>query len=140
MQGDVAEWILVQGQRDTELSSKIERSVCALLESGQLSKSEVERVRKLDLAAVSGQLNIPDSQLEKLRRLCQVWDVDVRLTHLSSHRRYIGPLIVFFKRATLPVLRLLLKDTLRQQRDFNAAALALLSELCANQSKKDKSE
>lgn len=125
-----AEWLLCFGKGDAELSARIEQRVKALLESGKLSRSEVHRVAKLDLSAIAGQLAIPDSQLEKLRRLCQLWDVDVVLTHISSHRPFLGPVIVFGKKLLLPILKLLLKDTLRQQRDFNAAALALLAELC----------
>lgn len=75
-------------------------------------------------------LKASDVELEALRRLCQIWDVDLKQPAITSHRKFIGPIIVAAKRIVFPILRTFMRDTLRQQRDFNAQAIALLMQLC----------
>lgn len=76
------------------------------------------------------EVSISPERLEKLRRLCQLWEVDLKPpSTITSHRRFIGPVIVALKRAAYPVLRFFMRETLRKQRDFNAAVVAYLTEL-----------
>lgn len=128
-------WVQALGVPAQDLCLDLEQVLKTKLTSGKLSSSEIGRVTKLDLSVSNAELNLPDQQLEKLRRMCQIWDVDIRLTHLSSHRPWLGPLIVMAKKLVLPFLKLFLRDTLRQQRDFNAASLALMVDLCAERSR-----
>ena len=74
-----------------------------------------------------------DPSLDKLRRLCQLWDVDLRCSGITSHRPVLGPFIVAMKKLFYPFLRVFLKDALQQQRDFNAAAVSLLADLASKQ-------
>ena len=90
---------------------------------------EAAYVAKVDLSAVKDPLSVSDRRLEKLRRLCQAWDIEIRPVNITSHRRIVGPLIVAAKKMIFPVLRLFLKDFIRRQKEFNAAAIALLAEL-----------
>ena len=83
---------------------------------------------------VKGVLQVSNDQLEKLRRLCQVWDVDIRPGEITSHRPIIGRVIVAGKKLLFPVIRALLKNYLSQQREFNAAAISLLADLCSRNS------
>jgi len=103
------------------------------IESGDYSIENIRYVSKLSLSACSGELSISDQKLEKLRRLCQLWDVKLRPREISSHRKLVGPVIVAVKRAIYPVLKFFLKDMLHQQREFNAATIRLLAEIARDE-------
>lgn len=126
-----APWFLVCGEHDKIASAAVEQSVEDALKAGHYTRDEVAYVSKVQLSAVPARLSISDERLEKLRRLCQTWEADLTWQPITSHRRVIGPLIVAGKRAIFPVLRVLLKDYIRRQREFNAAAIALMAELSA---------
>ena len=72
--------------------------------------------------------SINESFLDKTRTACQLWDVDLRSQHITSHRKFVGPVIVYAKKLIAPVIKFFLKDFIRQQKDFNAAILALVIE------------
>ena len=124
-----AAWLVWQGSEQQQLSAELDNLVEQKIKSGLYHQDELGRIRKLSLALSDGSLDVSEETLEKLRRLCQLWDIDLRPFGVSSHRKIIGPLIVFAKKLVTPILRIFLKDMIRQQRDFNAAAIALLAEL-----------
>lgn len=72
---------------------------------------------------------VSDSHLDKLRRLCQLWDLELKPAAISSHRPVIGPLIVALKRALARVVGVIMREPLAHQRDFNAVTISLLAEL-----------
>jgi len=126
-----SDWLQVMGEKDTELRQRAEDGVAQKLAASIYTPDEMERIRRLDASLVDEEIGLDEVALGKLRRLCQIWDVDIRVTHISSHRPIIGPVIVFCKRLFLPILRFLLKDSLRQQRDFNATAISLLADIAS---------
>jgi len=67
--------------------------------------------------------------IERLRRLCQLWDVTLRPSSITSHRTLIGPIIIAMKKILFRALHFLLKDTLHQQRSFNAEVIRALAEM-----------
>ena len=68
--------------------------------------------------------------IDKFRVACGRWKVDLKPPQaISSHRPIIGPVIVFAKKMIYPILRNLLRDYTREQKEFNAATLAILAEL-----------
>ncbi|MBX7136685.1 MAG: hypothetical protein K1X83_01790 [Oligoflexia bacterium] len=123
--------IVVCGQGSEQIAESCRQELQQLLNAGKLSESEIGRVAKLDFSMRGRELRLDDASLDKLRRLCQLWDVDIRVRQISSHRPLIGPLIVAVKRVLHPLLRALLKDALSQQRDFNAVTIALMYDLLA---------
>ena len=125
-----ANWIRVLGKSEPELEQRLQRSLDAKIHSGQVSLDEIRRVEKLTFLS-PGRLDTSPEALDKLRRLCQLWDVDLRCSGITSHRALIGPFIVAAKKIFYPMLRVFLKDTLQQQRDFNAAAVSLLADLAS---------
>jgi len=129
-------WLSILGKSDKVIEDGISGRVNHKYQSGKYSDSEVMRVMKLSMFPFSGDLKVSDETLEKIRRLCQVWDVDLRARWIRSHRKWLGPFIVIFKRITFPIARLLLKDFIRQQRDFNAASISLMCELAAKSESK----
>ena len=128
-------WIKVRGENKPQLEKDLTDKVKALISEGEFSKEDVKYIDKLDLCLTKGSLDLTNKQLENLRRLCQLWDVEIRTVDISSHRKFIGPVIVAVKRLVYPLIKFFLKDFIRQQRAFNAASIATLSEL-SNQRKK----
>jgi hypothetical protein len=123
------DWILqgkvVQGQ----LISCIRERVAEHIRDGHYSADEVGYIAAIDEMPVKGTVDISSERLEKLRRLCQVWEVDLRYNNITSHRFLIGPIIVAIKKIFYPVIRAIFKDYIRQQKEFNAATIALLADL-----------
>lgn len=111
------------------LEEEVAKGVQSLLEQGEFSSENIHFVKNFILPASSGALVTSDELLERLRRAAQIWDVSLKPKEITSHRKFVGPIIVSLKRLIYPVLSFFLADTLRQQRDFNAAVLRCLVEL-----------
>ena len=120
------DWIEVCGVADTELTADLHSRVSSLVAQGEFTWDEACYVAAVSMKAGGKDLTVSDLQLEKIRRACQLWDVDIHIKEISSHRPLIGPIIVGFKKLLYPVLKAFLKDFIRQQRSFNAATLALI--------------
>jgi hypothetical protein len=129
-------WIIVAGQEDQGLAEEIASSIKARIQSGMFDSRNVAHIASLDFSLVSGTLEANEKEMAVIRRLCQSWDVDLRPFKISSHRPFIGPLIVFVKQIAFRVLRVFFKEFVTQQRDFNAATVALLGTLLSERSKK----
>lgn len=69
-------------------------------------------------------------RLELLRGLCHLYSAGIRSEKITSHRRFVGAVIVFVKRAFFRVLSALLGPSFQFQRDFNAGVIRLLGDLC----------
>ena len=126
------EWLQVLGANDPDLQKRLSDAVNQKVSAKEYTRDDVAYVSKVELPACKGTLNVDKVQLEKLRRLCQLWDVELRPAKISSHRKVIGPIIVAFKRLMFPILRVFMKDVLRQQKDFNGAVIAMLAEANTN--------
>lgn len=122
-------WITIGGNAQSQLQQRVEQQFSSRLSAGKFTSRDVDYIRTLKRPLLDSTASLSPSKLEKLRRLCQLWDIEFRAVKITSHRRVIGPLVVGVKRLYLPLLRVLLKDLIRQQRDFNAAAISLLAEL-----------
>lgn len=130
-------WLTVTGEAAPELECAGQEAVARRISAGHYRATDVDYILRLNLPVVEGALNVTDRQLEKLRRLCQLADVDLVPARITSHRAYIGPLIVAAKKVLFSILKVLFKDTLRKQRDFNAAVISYLAE-SAKSTKLDK--
>lgn len=122
-------WLIVAGKIDKDLALALTESVQARIIAGEYKERDVEYVSKLTRPVINEKLNISPERLRKLRTLCQLWDIDIKATKITSHRKILGPIIVGVKKALLPVIRMLLKDTINQQRDYNAAVISLLTDI-----------
>ena len=96
----------------------------------RLTTQDVENIQSRQMDVIPKSLSLDPIRLEKLRRLCQLWEVDIRIGEITSHRKYIGPVIVKAKQLMFPVMRFMLKDLIREQRDFNSASIQLMASLC----------
>lgn len=120
----------------SDLAEDLSSAVDARISNGEFSSQDISNIQDRDLSVIKGTLTLSDEKLEKLRRLCQVWDIDIRPASITSHRKIIGPVIVGIKRALFPIVRFFLKDLIREQRDFNAAAITLLADLSNSESER----
>ncbi|MEZ4755094.1 MAG: hypothetical protein R3A13_12495 [Bdellovibrionota bacterium] len=123
------DWLKILGESNSELESLLNSRVKAKIADKEFTLDNVCYVDKVDFSLVKGKLNLTDKQLEKLRRLCQLWDIKLRPAEISSHRAFIGPIIVTAKKLMFRLLSVLLKDIFHQQKSFNAAAIDMIAEL-----------
>ena len=122
-------WIKVLGEEDQTLERSITDAVKSKIDRGEFSEKDINYVATLERPLLPGELSVSATRMEKLRRLCQLWDIELRVGKIESHRKVMGPLIVAAKRMLIPVLKAIFKDMIRQQREFNAEAIKLLAEL-----------
>ncbi|MCB0338505.1 MAG: hypothetical protein KDD53_02825, partial [Bdellovibrionales bacterium] len=118
-------WISVCGQSADSLGEKLTERVSKRIESNEFTQKDVDYIASLKRPLLNETANFDPRSLEKLRTLCQLWDLRIRPVNITSHRKIIGPVIVGVKKALYPIIRILLRDVINQQRDFNAAAISL---------------
>ena len=123
-----ADWFTITGESDSVFSAALDEKVQSRIAAGEYSAADVSYISKMNLHLTSGSLDVSDKTLEKLRRLCQLWDVSLKNREITSHRKVIGPVIVGVKKMLFPILQVLLKDFIRQQRAFNAAAVDAIAD------------
>jgi hypothetical protein len=130
MQGEAnnSGWISVCGAAAPDLERAAAGSLGARLASGTLQQAQIDYLRILPLRAVERTLKIDEDTVGRLRTLCQRWEVDLVPNHVTSHRKIIGPVIVFAKKAAIRLFLSLFGDTFKRQRDFNASVIEFLIE------------
>ncbi len=120
-------WLIVTGSGDPELAKTLKERVEAQIAAKHYTSNDVKYISMLKLALCNGDLVVNDEVLEQLRRLCQLWNIKLKPQNITSHRKFIGPFIVAFKKVFFAILSVLLKDVIREQRTFNANVVALLA-------------
>lgn len=122
-------WVTIAGEEDTELEAELAARVERKIAAGDYKDNDIKYLRNHELPVTARSIEMDSKVLEKLRVLAATWDVRVQPSDITSHRPFIGQFIVGVKKALFPILDVLLKDTLRKQRDFNAALIELIAEL-----------
>lgn len=122
-------WIQLCGKSDPELERILSDRVAAKRAAGKFALHDEEYIRRVSLMVLREGGDVSPELLEKFRHLCLLHNVHLIPPKISSHRRFIGPIIVAGKKLAYRILAPLLESTIRQQRDFNAAAIYLLAEL-----------
>ena len=107
----------------SELNAKVEQRAASL----GLDPDASEGIARIDFNLFQQGEPIDPEIFEEIRVACQLWNVDLPVSNFKSHRPIIGPVIVAFKKAFAPMIRFMLKDFIREQRDFNAATVALIA-------------
>ena len=130
----MGQWLRVCGAYDEAMQRELESRVQGKIAQGEFASKDIEYIAALKRPVLSSTATLDDELLERLRRCCQTWDLEIKPSQISSHRPVIGKFIVAAKRMLFPIVKVLLKDTIRKQRDFNAAAISLLSVMAARQS------
>ena len=122
-------WIKCAPSSHIDLAALIEEKAKSRILNRQYRADEVSYVAKVNFCPIKGRLQVSEQELNTLRRLCQAWNIEIRPMLIQSHRPIIGPAIVAVKKIIFPILRVLMKDFVTQQRDFNAAAIGMLGTL-----------
>lgn len=125
-------WLKICGNEDQEMQSQLLSKKQSLIDSGELTEDQIKYMKQVDLSITKGELDISDKALEKLRVLCQLWDVDIRPQRIESHRKFVGPIIITAKKLVFPILKSFMKDFVRQQKDFNAGVISLVGEIATS--------
>ncbi len=131
------EWLSVCGERDENLEREIIAAVTLMQEQAGMPCGEPARVGGVSTAIATGNFSVTPERLELLRSLCHLYSAGIRAEKISSHRRIIGPVIVFVKKALFRVVSGLLGPSFRYQRDFNAGVIRLLGDLCNEEKGRD---
>lgn len=128
-------WLQIGGSPNAELERSLSERVAAKRAAGKFTWDNEEYLRKISLSVIKDGRDISPQLLEKFRRLCQLHNVYLIPPKITSHRKFIGPVIVAAKKIVYRILEPMLDATIRQQRDFNAAAIYFLAELSKEQGK-----
>ncbi len=126
---NTSNWLQICGAHDQALENELSSNVQNKIKENEFSEDNVYYIKKLDLSLAKEGLEISDDRLDMLRQLCQLWYVDLIPRKITSHRKFIGPIIVAFKKALFPLIRYFLKDFISQQRKFNSRAISLFADL-----------
>ena len=81
-----------------ELAETLSERLSQRIKSGKFKQEDVTYVSRLSLFPISDASSISPSSLENLRRLSETFEIKFEPQTISSHRKFIGPLIVFSKK------------------------------------------
>ena len=111
-------------ERNPEEALLNDRVFAAL--AGRLNKNqeytseESQQITTLDRSLFGGRLVLNDEQTTALRSLAKLSQIELKQgREISSHRKYIGPIIVFFKKLSWPLIRVHLKEPFDGLREFS---------------------
>ena len=118
-------------QRDNfDLNSKLNHALQARLTGQQdLTHEEIEVIKVRETRIFPKDYELSLEQTESFRVLCKFSKFDLTPRHISSHRKYVGPLIVSGKRVFYRLIALLLRDVLAGQEVFNKETVKALARM-----------
>lgn len=125
-----SEWLTVCGESGSELASTLADKVATLKHTGAFTDTDQMLVDKMNYSVAKNGFATSPERMELLRRLCQIYSIDVRPAQPTSHRKILGPMIVAVKKVIFPIIKALLGPTFKHQKDFNAVVVCLLTDLC----------
>ena len=123
-------WITVAGELNPDLRETLARRVAELRAAGTFSEADERHIAQLSFSVTRDGFTATPERVELLRRLCRIYSADIRPQAPTSHRKIIGPFIVLGKRMLQPVINAVFGPALRNQREFNANVVSLLTDLC----------
>ena len=113
----------------TDVCDVLARRVADLRAAGKFSEADERHIAQLSFSVTRDGFTATPERVELLRRLCQIYSADIRPQAPTSHRKIIGPFIVLGKRMLQPVINAVFGPALRNQREFNAHVVSLLTDL-----------
>ncbi len=122
-------WITVAGEVNHDVREALARRVADLRAAGKFSEADERHIAQLSFSVTRDGFTATPERVELLRRLCQIYSADIRPQAPTSHRKIIGPFIVLGKRILQPVINAVFGPALRNQREFNANVVSLLTDL-----------
>lgn len=131
-------WATIPTSNSSDLLRTFETRLAGRISSGAFTEQDIWNIQNRKMSLIPDDLVLSPERLEKLRRLCQTWEVDLRAGQITSHRKFVGPVIVRMKKILFPLVRFVMKDFIREQRDFNAATISIISDLCNESARRSK--
>jgi hypothetical protein len=125
-------WFTVCGNTNLELESQVKRSISNRLAAKNFTEADLEYIKKLDFTprlSANSDLKNDQKLFAMLRELCKLCDSKPQALSITSHRPFVGPIIVASKKILYAVFGAFLKSREEQQRKFNAATLEVLIKL-----------
>ena len=117
----------IGGVEDTVIEERISSRLRNAISNGNIKEWDLEYLSRYRLRLLEQSSSLSDRQLELTRRLTIYWDIQNIKVNLSSHRRFVGWVIVLMKRFIYPIIRAALKEEISKQREFNGALIELLA-------------
>lgn len=122
--------ILSCGNRDAKsISSKILERINFELKNDQLfNEGEIDHIETIDLRLINKNSNISVKETDRLRTLAKLSNLQLKpAAHITSHRKYLGKLIVWLKRGSWPFINIHLKQQFTEIQEFAAETVKLLA-------------
>lgn len=125
MRKNTSKRFVVSGLED--LSDRVESAASARRASAAVSEQEISHVAGLDRRLFPDGFELDHPNSEMYRRLAILSQSELRPVQITSHRRYIGKLIVFAKRCTWPLLKVHLEKRFRSLDEFSRTTVYQLA-------------
>lgn len=124
MAGSAAEpWLRPNARIDRAVAERVEARLAERIARGVILPDEVERVGGATLRILSSA-----TESEAFRNCCVNWELDGDES-ITSHRRFVGPILVAVKTVVRRALRFQYEGFVAQQRAFNWNLLLVVREL-----------
>ena len=113
-----------QNERAT-LESLIKINLKEKFDKKKFSEKETQDIAILPLRLLkeTKKANLSIEANNIIREMCKTSEITLSDVNISSHRPVIGKLIIFVKKIVFKINKVLLKEILRQQRDFKYAVI-----------------
>jgi len=106
-----------------DIMQEIQRRVLEKKQAGVYTDGELQRIAELK-ANLSPQKDERYSEMSlHLRRLHHNWDAAASGAIISSHRKFVGPMLVFIKRVGFKIFRFIGSGFFTRQTEYNAAGV-----------------
>lgn len=108
-------------QNNVDIIQKIENNLSKRIDNNpNFSLEEIEKINIKTVSLCPKNFEISDETSELLRVLSNFSQCELKpVKHITSHRKYIGVIIVFLKKLTWPLVRFHLKETFESMQQFN---------------------
>ncbi len=118
---------------DPSLSTLEQRAITQLesrlASNRHYTSSEVVEIEELDRRLIPTDIDIDEGTTKKLRALCKLSQCELKpAREITSHRPFIGPIIVAIKKLSWPLIKIHLKEAFAGQQEFNSWAVYSIAE------------
>ena len=112
------------------LSTRVEENLAdRIRQASDYDQKEIKRVSSYNHRVLPEDFTLEFETGEKLRALAAFSQCELKpAREISSHRKIIGPIIVWLKRLTWPFVKVHLDQTFRAQQEFNSLMVECLAD------------
>ncbi len=98
---------------ESKLRARTQERIRQQTDEKALTAEEIERVSGLSTKLVSDEVLLSERDNDELRALASLSRIALKPpSQIASHRKFIGPIIVFFKKLTYPLVAFHMKETI----------------------------